>query len=583
MNINVYLDLSFDKVGIRDSQKRLKEIIQEVGIDPLEDFQELEGDFELTEQIVSQRVAKVIGYWAVHKPDPITRVPRPQDKMSTITNATREDVSLEEFYLKHVEDGVRTLKNDFYFDVPEDYLPSTDDLELVLMELQEQLAQQAIQREHDHVNGETREVSTSTILSSETSALNRRLQRNPEMEAVMEVLEQTPLKNAFPTQTVPTPHSEPSVKVIPEQPTSTVELVVEPPSTHQHEIVATHQQEIEIPSTPPRTEMQSNVISISAEQTWQMIFGLMGFASDYIQSKMLPRWKNSPEAFEKDRRFLYGVYLQAIRNATGTQYVAGNFLFSDQRLTVDQLWQYYFSDLAQNVGPLLTAAQLDADANAPWWKRLRKWIVQRSKQISPVWILALGIAMVFDGLTTYVSLDQTPMEGFMVLVFTALITALFQIADVLVINYRQREFEAEALVAKFKAQYERLSKTLAELSTMSESYVQLSMERSQVHADWKAAEDNRRMAKRGRYWSARIADINIVVTAYGFAFMFLNASEPVLALVAQLDVIINQRWNELNLWVFIMIGLAVTVSFVINTAQRTEMLGWAMRRLKNEA
>lgn len=32
-----------------------------------------------------------------------------------------------------------------------------------------------------------------------------------------------------------------------------------------------------------------------------------------------------------------------------------------------------------------------------------------------------------------------------------------------------------------------------------------------------------------------------------------------------------------------MIGLAVTVSFVINTAQRTEMLGWAMRRLKNEA
>jgi hypothetical protein len=31
-----------------------------------------------------------------------------------------------------------------------------------------------------------------------------------------------------------------------------------------------------------------------------------------------------------------------------------------------------------------------------------------------------------------------------------------------------------------------------------------------------------------------------------------------------------------------MIGLAITVSFVINTAQRTEILGWSMRRLKND-
>ena len=82
-----------------------------------------------------------------------------------------------------------------------------------------------------------------------------------------------------------------------------------------------------------------------AGKIWRI--GLMGFASDYIQNKMLPRWKDSTDTFEKDRRFLYGVYLQAIRNATGNQYVAGNFLFSDQQMTVDQLWQYYFSDLAQ--------------------------------------------------------------------------------------------------------------------------------------------------------------------------------------------------------------------------------------------
>lgn len=583
MNVDTrYLELSFEKVGLRDSQKRLKEIIQEVGIDPLDNFQdELMEQFELTERIVSQRVAKVIGYWAIHKPDPITSAPNLTDKMSSLTNATREDVQLQQFYSKQVEDGVRKLKNDLYFDIPEDYVPSTDELELVLLELQEQftLSHASTASPKPALDEEVGRQAVPSVASPEASTLNRRLQRNPEMEAVIEIVEQTPAK-----KNTPNPFQQPTRTATVEPTPMIAQPIMEhPPTNTPHEIVVKQQQEIEIPSSAPRTEIQSNVINISAEQTWQMVFGLMGFASDYIQNKMLPRWKDSTDTFEKDRRFLYGVYLQAIRNATGNQYVAGNFLFSDQRMTVDQLWQYYFSDLAQNVGPLLTAAQLDEDANAPWWRRFRKWVMERSKQISPVWMLALGIAMVFDGLTTYVSLDQTPMEGFMVLVFTALITALFQIADVLVINYRQREFEAEALVAKFKAQYERLSKTITELSTISESYVQLSMERSQIHADWKAAEDNRRMARRGRYWSARIADINILVTAYGFAFMFLNASEPVLALVAQLDAIINQRWNELNLWVFIMIGLAVTVSFVINTAQRTEMLGWSMRRLKNEA
>ncbi|MEL6310558.1 MAG: hypothetical protein AAFQ52_20630, partial [Chloroflexota bacterium] len=123
---------------------------------------------------------------------------------------------------------------------------------------------------------------------------------------------------------------------------------------------------------------------------------------------------------------------------------------------------------------------------------------------------------------------------------------------------------------------------ISSLETTSESYVQMSMKRSQALADWKAAEDNRKMAKRGRFWSARIADINVIVTAYGFAFMFLNAEEPMYALFEQVQIINAGAWEQFNLWVFLMIGLAVTVSFVINTAQRTEVLGWSMRRLKNE-
>jgi len=171
----------------------------------------------------------------------------------------------------------------------------------------------------------------------------------------------------------------------------------------------------------------------------------------------------------------------------------------------------------------------------------------------------------------------------MVWIFTALITALFQIADMLVINYRKREFESDALIAKFKAKLEQLTQTIEDLDATSASYVQLSMERSQAHADMKASEDNRRMARRGGFWSARIADINVWVTAYGFAFLFLDAQDPVIAIYEQINTVFFQRaWQQFDLWVFLMVGLAVTVSFVINTAQRTEILGWSMRRMKNE-
>ena len=56
------------------------------------------------------------------------------------------------------------------------------------------------------------------------------------------------------------------------------------------------------------------------------------------------------------------------------------------------------------------------------------------------------------------------------------------------------------------------------------------------------------------------------------------------ALFEQLEILfVTQQWSDLNLWVFLMVGLATTVSFVINTAQRTEILGWSMRQLKNDA
>jgi len=264
--------------------------------------------------------------------------------------------------------------------------------------------------------------------------------------------------------------------------------------------------------------------------------------------------------------------------------VAGNFLFSEGRMTVDQLWNYYFTDLSQNVAPKLAVARFDNAVNETRFQSFFSRFFGNVRKISPIWLLALVIALIFDGLTTYVSLDQTPMDGFMVWMFTLLITALFQIADVLVINYRQREFEADAMIAKYNAKFQQQTKMLETLDTASESYVQFTMNRSQAQADLKAAEDSRQLAKRGRFWSARIADINVIVTAYGFAFMFLNAEEPMQALFQQFDYIfVQQSYEKINVWVFLMVGLAITVSFVINTAQRTEILGWTMKRLKSEA
>jgi hypothetical protein len=48
---SMYLELSFDKAGIRDSQKRLKELIDELAVEPLKSYQDTLADkFDLIEK-----------------------------------------------------------------------------------------------------------------------------------------------------------------------------------------------------------------------------------------------------------------------------------------------------------------------------------------------------------------------------------------------------------------------------------------------------------------------------------------------------------------------------------------------------
>ena len=53
-----YLDITFDKAGIRNSQKRLKGLIEELAITPLQPYHDtLRGNFELVEEILMKRIA----------------------------------------------------------------------------------------------------------------------------------------------------------------------------------------------------------------------------------------------------------------------------------------------------------------------------------------------------------------------------------------------------------------------------------------------------------------------------------------------------------------------------------------------
>lgn len=550
MNINpTYLEINFDNAGVRNSQKRLKQLISELAVEPVKAFQDdLQHKLTLVEEIIARRTAKVIIHWLENKAEPM-KPSSSRVMMSSITNASKNDVTLEDFYLEQVKNGVYQLAPLFGLEIPDNYDIETEELEYALIELEDRFE---IADDYDTDD------AYADYYEDSSYSDNRYSNRNDSPSPVY-----TPEPIAVQTQ-VQT-RSQPAAQL-------------QEQTREREQAIVLNEQQIEQVAAP---QVDINVLDMTAEHAWQLMYDLIGYNTEYIQGQMLPRWTQSPESFEKDRRFLYQTFLDTIKNAAGAQMVAGNHRFSDRPMTVDQMWNYYFTDLSRNVGPLLSAAKLEASVNDPWYRRWWKFINAEGRKISPIWLIALAIALIFDGLTTFVSLDQTPMEGFIVIVFTVLITVLFQVADVLVIDYRKREFEADAMVAKYNAQFERLTTTIQTLETTSESYVQLSMQKSQSLADWKAAEDSRKMARRGRFWSARIADINIIVTAYGFAFMFLNAEEPIFALYQQIEFISQNAWEQLNFWVFLMIGLAITVSFVINTAQRTEILGWSMRRLKS--
>ena len=547
----LYLEISFEKAGIRNSQKRLKSLIDELVVEPLKEHQDALADkFELVQEIVLKRVAAVIGYWCQYKHDPV--LPALQDMMSDITNSRKNDVTLKEFYINLVTNAMHSLAPILNLEVSDSYTVATDELEFVLLELEETFEREGITVRQDEDSADDSVENAFLTEQYPDIVLDMHEGIN---EGDFAIVAELVAEDNTPETAVKAPERQRSITV-----------------THKGEVVEVAQ------------EINLNVLSITAEEAWHNIYGMMGYRSEYIQEKMLPRWQQRPEAFDQDRRFLYNLFIQVIRNSAGVHLVAGNYSFADQQMSIDQLWQAYYMDLSQNVGPLLAAASFDAVINQAWYKKLFHAFMERFRNLSPIWLLALAIALIFDGLTTYVSLDQTPMDGMMVAMFTALITALFQIADLLVINYRKREFEADAMRAKYSAKFEQLTKVLEGLEISSDSFVQFSLEKSRAQADWKAAEDSRKMARRGRYWSARIADINIIITAYGFAYMFLNAEEPMYALFEQLEILfVTQQWSDLNLWVFLMVGLATTVSFVINTAQRTEILGWSMRQLKNDA
>lgn len=550
----LYLEMSFEKAGIRNSLKRLKSLIEELAVEPLKEHQDaLTDQFDRVQEIVLKRVAAVIGHWCQNKHDPV--LPKLQDLMSDITNSRKSDVTLKEFYINAVTNAMHSLAPVLNLEVPDTYTPGTDELEYVLLELEETFEREgiAVHQEEDPADGSFGSGFPSPAFEEYPDVVVDMHEGIDEGDFAV-VAELVAEDNAVETE-FKAPEEQRSITV-----------------AHKGEVMEVNR------------EINLNVLEITAEEAWHNIYGMMGYRSEYIQEKMLPRWQQNPEAFDQDRRFLYNLFMQVIRNSAGVPMVAGNYTFADGQMSIDQLWHAYYMDLSQNVGPLLAAASFDAVINQTWYRKILNTFTERFRNLSPIWLLALGIALVFDGLTTYVSLDQTPMDGLMVAIFTALITALFQIADLLVINYRKREFEADAMRAKYSAKFEQLTKVLEGLEISSESFVQFSLEKSRAQADWKAAEDSRKMARRGRYWSARIADINIIITAYGFAYLFLNAEEPMYALFQQLEtVFVTQQWGDLNLWVFLMVGLATTVSFVINTAQRTEILGWSMRRLKNDA
>lgn len=141
MSIDKFLDLSFDRAGIRDSEKRLKGLITEVAVDPLGQYKkELSGDFDAIEEIVRKRVANVITYWAQHKHKPVRL--KLDDMMSEVTNVGKKDSTLAEFYADQVKDALYALEPVFGTDVPIAYMVEEDELEFALLVLDERMDRQ---------------------------------------------------------------------------------------------------------------------------------------------------------------------------------------------------------------------------------------------------------------------------------------------------------------------------------------------------------------------------------------------------------------------------------------------------------
>src|SRR5690349_13308091 len=137
MNINPsYLEISFDKVGVRDSQKRLKEMIGELVVEPLKSYQdELLHQLPLVQAIVEKRVAAVISYWALHKSKPAK--PSADSTMSQITNASKNSMTVEEFYKDQVRDSLYSLAPLLALELPDTITVGTDELEYALNETEE--------------------------------------------------------------------------------------------------------------------------------------------------------------------------------------------------------------------------------------------------------------------------------------------------------------------------------------------------------------------------------------------------------------------------------------------------------------
>ncbi|MGB1288859.1 MAG: hypothetical protein ACPG7F_20165, partial [Aggregatilineales bacterium] len=508
MNINpMYLEISYDKAGVRDSQKRLKELISEVAVNPVQDYQdELVNHFDMVEAILTRRIAAVIAYWAQHKHDPI--VPKSSNLMSDITNASKNDITLKEFYIQQVRAGMHELAPILGLAIPDDFTPSLDELEYVLLELEEVMDVQPVTTSpakqsysNADIYGDYESYADYPAADDNDFDLNSLNMGQNDHDNVenLDVLQTQELDIAMTNTFAALANADVVVEEVDDVEAAEMERAI---------VSAASDPVIQVNTS----QGQMNVLQVSAEQAWQLVYGMMGYQSEYIQQQMLPRWQQYPQQFDKDRQYLYRLFVESIQKSAGASFIGGNFLFAERRITVDGLWNHYFMDLSQNIAPQLTAARLEASVNMPWYQKMFQRVRNEVGKISIIWLVALGIALMFDGLTTFVALDQTPMEGGMVILFSVLITALFQIADQLVINYRQREFDAEALSAKFRARYQSILKSLESLPVTSESYVQLSMEKSKSHSDWKAAEDNRKMSRRGRFWSARIADINVLVT-----------------------------------------------------------------------